>query len=73
MSIVDKVVAAVTSPESEEARMKARAKARAAAGPGIGLRWCSIIICRLSPPSQLSSLQRTPRVARGHSKSLRRF
>lgn len=31
MSILDKVVAAVTPPESEEARQKARAKARAAA------------------------------------------
>ena len=32
MSILDKVVAAVTPPESEEARREARAKARAAAG-----------------------------------------
>jgi hypothetical protein len=32
MSIVDKVVAAITPPESEESRRKARAKARAAAG-----------------------------------------
>jgi len=34
MSIIDKVVAAVTPPESEEARREARAKARAAASPG---------------------------------------
>lgn len=34
MSIVDKVVAAVTPPESDEARAKARAKAEAAAAPG---------------------------------------
>ena len=34
MSIVDKVVAAVTPPESDEARTKARAKAEAAAAPG---------------------------------------
>ncbi len=34
MSIVDKAIAAVTPPESEEARMKATAKARAAATPG---------------------------------------
>jgi hypothetical protein len=34
MSILDKVVAAVTPPESEESRRKARAKARAAAGTG---------------------------------------
>src|SRR5690242_15478719 len=32
MSIVDKVVAAITPPQSEEARRKARVKARAAAG-----------------------------------------
>lgn len=32
MSILDKVVAAVTPPESEESRRKARVKARAAAG-----------------------------------------
>jgi hypothetical protein len=29
MSIIDKVIAAVTPPESEEMRLKARAKARA--------------------------------------------
>jgi hypothetical protein len=34
MSIIDKVVAAVTPPESDEARREARAKARAAATPG---------------------------------------
>jgi hypothetical protein len=34
MSIIDKVVAAVTPPESEESRREARAKAQAAAGPG---------------------------------------
>ncbi len=34
MSIIDKVVAAVTPPESEESRHEARAKARAAASPG---------------------------------------
>jgi hemerythrin superfamily protein len=34
MSIIDKVVAAVTPPESEQARREARAKARAAARPG---------------------------------------
>ena len=32
MSIIDKVIAAVTPPESEETRLKARAKARASAG-----------------------------------------
>ena len=34
MSIVDKILGAVTPPESEEARAKATAKARAAAVPG---------------------------------------
>lgn len=41
MSIIDKVVAAVTPPESEEARAKARAKAEAAARPG---DWLSQIL-----------------------------
>jgi hemerythrin superfamily protein len=41
MSIVDKVIAAVTPPESEEARMKAREKARAAAGPG---DWLAMVL-----------------------------
>jgi hypothetical protein len=34
MSIVDKIVAAVTPPESEEARRDARARAHSAASPG---------------------------------------
>ncbi len=37
MSIVDKVIAAVTPPESDEARREARSKARAAAAPGTWL------------------------------------
>jgi len=41
MSIVDKVVAAVTPPESEESRRKARAKALAAAGEG---DWLAIVL-----------------------------
>jgi hypothetical protein len=41
MSIIDKVVAAVTPPESEEARKEARAKARAAAKPG---DWLSMVL-----------------------------
>ena len=41
MSLVDKVVAAVTPPESEEARAKARAKARSAANPG---DWLSAVL-----------------------------
>lgn len=34
MSVIDKIVAAVTPPESEEARADARLKANAAARPG---------------------------------------
>jgi hemerythrin superfamily protein len=41
MSIVDKVIAAVTPPESDEARADARAKAEAAARPG---DWLSQIL-----------------------------
>lgn len=41
MSILDKVIAAVTPPESEEARLNARSKARAAAGSG---DWLSQIL-----------------------------
>jgi len=41
MSIVDKVVAAVTPPESDKARAEARAKARAAAGTG---DWLALIL-----------------------------
>jgi hypothetical protein len=41
MSIMDKVVAAVTPPESEESRLKARAKARASAAPG---DWLTMVL-----------------------------
>lgn len=41
MSILDKAIAAVTPPESEEARAEARAKAEAAAHPG---DWLSLIL-----------------------------
>jgi hypothetical protein len=41
MSIIDKVVAAVTPPESEQARAEARSKARAAAKSG---DWLSLIL-----------------------------
>jgi hypothetical protein len=41
MSIVDKVIAAVTPPESEEARMEARLNAQAAAVPG---GWLSAVL-----------------------------
>jgi hypothetical protein len=41
MSILDKVVAAVTPPESDEARAEARAKAQAAASAG---DWLSMVL-----------------------------
>lgn len=41
MSVLDKVIAAVTPPESEESRREARAKAQAAATPG---DWLSLIL-----------------------------
>jgi hypothetical protein len=41
MSIIDKVIAAVTPPESDEARAKARAKAEAVAKPG---GWLALIL-----------------------------
>ena len=41
MSILDKVVGAITPPESERARREARDKARAAARPG---DWLSIVL-----------------------------
>jgi hemerythrin superfamily protein len=41
MSVFDKVIAAVTPPESDEERAEARAKARAAATPG---DWLSLIL-----------------------------
>ncbi|MBA2587112.1 MAG: hemerythrin domain-containing protein [Alphaproteobacteria bacterium] len=41
MSIIDKVIAAVTPPESDEARAKARAEATAACEPG---DWLSLVL-----------------------------
>jgi hypothetical protein len=41
MSIIDKAIAAVTPPESEEARAKATSKARAVAHPG---RWLALVL-----------------------------
>ena len=41
MSIVDKLVAAVTPPESEDARLQARAQAHAAANPG---DWLAMVL-----------------------------
>jgi len=47
MSILDKVIAAVTPPESEEARREAREKLRRLRPLVIGCRWCWNITCTL--------------------------
>lgn len=41
MSVIDKVVAAITPPETDEARAEARTKARAAAKPG---SWFAMVL-----------------------------
>lgn len=41
MSVIDKVIAAVTPPESDKDRLEARNKARAAAAPG---DWLSLVL-----------------------------
>jgi hypothetical protein len=41
MSVIDQVIAAVTPPESDEARQEARAKAQSAAAPG---GWLAMIL-----------------------------
>ena len=78
MSILDKVVAAVTPPETEEARLKARAKARASAGTG---DWLAMILTHheqveaafasvknaTDPASRVSSLKKLSTLLTGHS------
>jgi hypothetical protein len=78
MSIIDKVVAAVAPPESEEARQKARAKARASAAKG---DWLAMVLdhheqvegafaavkSAVDPASRLSSLKRLSTLLTGHS------
>jgi Hemerythrin HHE cation binding domain len=78
MSIIDKVVAAVTPPESEESRSKARAKARASAGKG---DWLAMVldhheqveaafaaVKRASDPaSRITTLKRLATLLTGHS------
>jgi hypothetical protein len=77
MSIIDKVVAAVAPPESEEARSKARAKARASAAKG---DWLAMVLDHhiqveaafaavkgaVDPASRLSSLRRLSTLLTGH-------
>lgn len=78
MSIIDKVVEAVTPPESEEARLKARAKARASAGKG---DWLAMVLdhheqveaafaavkAAADPASRIRTLKRLSTLLTGHS------
>ena len=78
MSIIDKVVAAVTPPESDEARAKARAKARSAATPG---DWLSAVLdhheeiesafekvkTAKAAPTRLKALKELATLLTGHS------
>lgn len=78
MSLVDKVVAAITPPESDQARQQARAKARARAGSG---DWLALILdhhVRIeeafaavvgaqSPAARASALKSLAVVLTGHS------
>jgi len=59
MSILDKVVAAVTPPESDEARAGARVKAESAARSG---DWLAMVLDhhrQMKPPLQLSKRRQT--------------
>ena len=78
MSILDKVVAAVAPPESEDARLKARAKARASAGKG---DWLAMVLdhheqiesafatvkAAADPASRIRTLKTLAMLLTGHS------
>jgi hypothetical protein len=78
MSIIDKVVAAVTPPESVEARANARAKARAMAGEG---DWLAMVLdhheqveaafaavkAASDPASRVNALRMLSTLLTGHS------
>ena len=78
MSIIDKVVAAVTPPETDEARREARAKARAAAVPGT---WLSMVLehhesieaafsavkTATTAPAQVAAQKKLATILTGHS------
>jgi hypothetical protein len=78
MSIIDKVVAAVTPPESDETRSKARNKARSSAGRG---DWLAMVLdhheqveaaftavkSAADPAVRLSSLKQLSTLLTGHS------
>lgn len=77
MSLFDKVVAAVTPPESDTARREARAKAQAAAGPqdwlGMALRHHELIERRFdalraaAPAARPAELRELALVLNGHA------
>jgi Hemerythrin HHE cation binding domain len=78
MSVFDKVIAAVTPPETEEARKNARAKARIAAGPE---DWLSMVLdhheqiegafaevrAQSDAASRIKALKRLSALLTGHS------
>lgn len=78
MSIIDKVLAAVTPPESEDARREAREKAFAAATPG---DWLSMVLTHhqnieaaflavkeaSTPPAQIAAQKKLATLLTGHS------
>jgi hypothetical protein len=78
MSIIDQIVAAVTPPESEEARQNARRKALAIANPG---DWLSVVLEHhqnieaaflavkdaTTPPAQLAAQKKLATLLTGHS------
>lgn len=78
MSIIDKVIAAVTPPENEETRSKARAKARASAGKE---DWLSMVLnhheqieaafaatkAAADPASRITTLKVLSTLLTGHS------
>ncbi len=78
MSIIDKVVAAVTPPESEESHREARAKAMAAASPGT---WLAMVLehheaieaafaavkAATTPAAQVAAQKKLATLLTGHS------
>jgi len=78
MAIIDKIVAAVTPSESEEARATARAKARSAAGTG---DWLAMVLdhheqveaafvtvkTAIDPAARVSALTKLSTLLTGHS------
>jgi hypothetical protein len=70
MSIVDKVVAAVTPPESAESRKEARAKAQQAAKPG---DWLSLVLQHHVEIESAFAAVKAARDAAGRTAALKRL